>query len=123
MPRQFQLRTLLILIALCAIGTWWVNWPRQTAQWFVTEGYKAIPPGNEEQDEEDDESWDRSSFRRMIERDPSEVEVSPKERAWSDLLFGRQSFSVAGDSGPYLVCIVRGRVESVTRVRRWGPGF
>lgn len=102
MPRQFQLRTLLIVVALCAFGTWWVIRPRQTAHWFVTEGYKAISL--------DDENWERASFRQMIERDPAKVVVTPGKRSWHDYLVGRQTFFVTGERGRYRFEVVKGQV-------------
>jgi hypothetical protein len=106
MRRQFQLRTLLIVIALCALGTWWVTLPRQTAQWFVTKGYRKTLP--------DEGNWTQASFQTMIERDPSKIVIAPGKRSWSDVLIGKQSFVVTGDEGRYRFDVLRGRITSGT---------
>lgn len=84
---------------------WKVIRPRQTAQWFVTEGYKAISVG--------DENWQKASFRQFIEAAPSKVEVTPTKRSWHDLLVGKQSFVVTGERGRYGFDVVRSKVIDV----------
>lgn len=106
MPRQFQLRTLLFVVAFCALGTWWVMRPCLTAQWFVTEGYKIIPT-----DREDSEYWQPKRFREAIEQ-ANEVEVTPRKRSWRDVLVAKQSFSVHIGPARYFFGVTRGTITT-----------
>jgi hypothetical protein len=105
MPRQFQLRTLLIAVAVCAFGIWWVIRPRQTAQWYVTEGYKA-------------DNREVTLFRQTIERDPSKSVLSSVKRSWYDCLVGRQSFLLENGGRCFRFDVVRGQVTGGPRVHR-----
>ncbi|HEV3340722.1 MAG TPA: hypothetical protein VG125_10210 [Pirellulales bacterium] len=111
---QFSLRGLLALAAICAAGCWWIIWPRCTAHRFLA----ALA----DERTEDAIAMIRQSETKPYHSFPTQLRLDaqlqivltawrqgrpqPQSRAVSDLLRGRQTFTIPR----YVITVQRGAV-------------
>jgi hypothetical protein len=111
---QFNLRWLLTLVGICAVGCWWIIWPQQTANQFLT----ALA---DERTEDAialirySETQPYHSFPTQIRLDAQlqivlaawrEGRAQPQPRTIFDMLSGRQCFKIPR----YFITVQRGTI-------------
>lgn len=112
---RFGIKTLLILVALAALGVFWSQWPHYTADRFVRlcaqsdtlqEAARLTNPRGD----------DPSHFGQMLQNSGGKFKLISKRRDLSDLLAGRSEFLVETPKGRCRFSVRRGRVEDGPRI-------
>jgi hypothetical protein len=101
---RFSLRTLAIFVALVALSTWWVTWPKRTAVTFV----RVLSERKFQEILELMTARDRAFLERLDFGDLTTLKVTPTSRSWWDVVAGRQSFELGKNVGYH---VQRGRVS------------
>ncbi len=101
---RFNLRTLLLALAIIATGLFWIRWPTMTASSFVAKS-EVDPSAIMVQFEspEDQKQW-ITDFAKTAQS--AKYNLKPMNRSFMNALRGVQCF----DYGPYDVVAERGRV-------------